>query len=192
MNKENSTDSPRVRLDQFDPHLGLDRGRSKAVEAIWYLFKMVFVLSAFPWPQSLKRFILRVFGANVGEGVVVKPRVNIHFPWKLSIGDHAWIGEECFILNFEPVSIGAHACLSQRSFLCGGNHDFRSQNFEYKNKPITIGAGAWIGAQTFIAPGVDVGTETVVASGSVVTKSLPSNKVCSGNPCQERSIRWKD
>lgn len=192
MNSENNTTGPRVRLDQFDPKQGLDRGKSKPVEILWYLFKMVFILSAFPWPQCVKHFILKAFGAEVGRGVVIKPRVNIHFPWKLSVGDYAWIGEECFILNFEPISIGPHACLSQRAFLCGGNHDFRSPNFEYRNRPITIGAGAWIGAQSFVAPGVTVGADAVVASGSVVTTSLAPNTVCSGNPCVEKSVRWKD
>lgn len=192
MNTENSTDQTRVRLDKFDHQLGLDRGRSKLVEVTWYLTKIVFFLSALPWPQGLKRSILRSFGADIGIGVVFKPRVNIHFPWKLSVGEHAWIGEECFILNFERITIGAHACLSQRSFLCGGNHNFRSPNFEYRNGPITIKPGAWIGAQTFIGPGVEIGTDTVVAAGSIVTKSLPSNMICSGNPCVGKSNRWKD
>ncbi|MDA9764219.1 MAG: WcaF family extracellular polysaccharide biosynthesis acetyltransferase [Opitutales bacterium] len=192
MNSEHSTEESKVRLDTFDPKSGLDRGRSKLVEIIWYLTKLVFFLSAFPWPRGLKHFLLRCFGAAIGMGVVIKPRVNIHFPWKLIVGDHAWIGEECFILNFEAVTIGAHACLSQRTFLCGGNHDFRSPSFEYRNKPITIGAGSWIGAQSFIGPGVNVGSNTVVAAGSIVTKSLPVNAVCAGNPCEVKSTRWKD
>ncbi|MFM8459196.1 MAG: colanic acid biosynthesis acetyltransferase WcaF, partial [Chthoniobacterales bacterium] len=93
----------KTRLDQFDAEKGLDRGRSKAVEAAWYLLKCVFLLSALPWPMGLKRSLLRAFGARIGEGVVIKPRVNVHFPWKLEVGDRAWIGEEVFILNFEPV-----------------------------------------------------------------------------------------
>ena len=192
MNSGNSTEESRVRLDAFDPKLGLDRGRSKPVEIIWYLTKLVFFLSAFPWPQGIKHFLLKCFGATIGTGVVIKPRVNIHFPWKLTVANHVWIGEECFILNFEPVTIGAHACLSQRTFLCGGNHDFRSPNFEYRNKPITIGSGSWIGAQSFISPGVEIGANTVVAAGSIVTKSLPVNAVCAGNPCEVKSARWKD
>ena len=192
MNSENSVDKSRTRLDTFDATVGLDRGRSKIVEIIWYLFKMAFILNAFPWPQSIKHFILKAFGAQIANGVVIKPRVNIHFPWKLKIEEYAWVGEECFILNFEPVHIGAHACVSQRTFLCGGNHDFRSPGFEYRNAPITIGAGAWVGAQTFVGPGVEIGDNTVVAAGSIVTKSLPPNKICLGNPCTANSTRWKD
>ena len=191
MRNFDSTDT-RMRLDQFDPSIGLDRGRSKFIEIIWYLVKISFFLSAFPWPQFIKRFWLKLFGCNVGNSPVIKPRVNIHFPWKLTLGDHCWIGEECFILNFEPITLGNHSCVSQRSFLCGGNHNFRSPQFEYRNGPITIEDGAWIGAQAFVGPNVTVGTDSVVTAGSVVTKSLPSNKICHGNPCVPIKPRWPD
>ncbi len=181
----------RTRLDKFDASAGLDRGRGKGQEAIWYLIKCFFFLSPLPWPGSLKCALLRFFGAKVGQGVNIKPRVNIHFPWKLELGDHCWLGEEVFILNFEPVRIGSHACVSQRAFLCGGNHDFRDEAFSYRNAPITVGDGAWIGAQCFVGPGVTVGTQAVVTAGSIVTSDLPADMICSGNPCKPAKARWK-
>lgn len=181
----------KTRLDKFDPAKGLDRGRSKSAEAVWYLLKCAFLLSPLPWPSSLRVALLRAFGAKIGRGAVIKPRVNVHFPWKLEIGDHAWIGEEVFILNFEPVRIGPHACISQRAFLCTGNHDFRDEAFSYRNAPITIGEGAWIGATAFIGPGVCVGGETVVAAGAVVTKDLAPGMIFSGNPARVHGPRWK-
>ncbi|MFM8683322.1 MAG: WcaF family extracellular polysaccharide biosynthesis acetyltransferase [Chthoniobacterales bacterium] len=181
----------KTRLDQFDAEKGLDRGQSKAFEAVWYLLKCVFFLSALPWPMGLKRFLLRAFGAKMGEGVVIKPRVNVHFPWKLEVGDHSWIGEKVFILNFEPVKIGAHACISQRAFLCTGNHDYRDPHFSYRNAPITIGSGAWIGAGVFVGPGVEVGDEAVAVAGSVITRYVPANTIVAGNPASERGPRWK-
>jgi putative colanic acid biosynthesis acetyltransferase WcaF len=180
-----------MRLDQFNPERGLDRGRSKAFEAGWYLVKCAFFLSALPWPQSLKRGLLRAFGAQIGDGVVIKPRVNIHFPWKLEVGEHAWIGEEVFILNFELVRIGAHACISQRAFLCGGNHDYRQADFPYRNGPITVGPGAWVGAQAFLAPCVNLAAEVVISAGSVVTESMPAAMICAGNPARPLKPRWR-
>ena len=184
--------APRVRLDTFDPKLGLVRGRSSLVEAIWYFTRRVFFTTSFPWPSGMKSVLLRLFGAKVGRGVVIKPRVAIHFPWKLSIGDHTWIGEEAWILNFEPVKIGSHACISQRAFLCGGNHDYRSGDFRYRNAPISVGDGAWIGAQAFVAPGVEIGRECVVCAGSVATGSLPAGMICSGNPCVPSCRRFPE
>jgi len=180
----------KVRNDLFNPNLGLDRGRPKLIEAIWYLVKCVLFLPPLPFPSALKRSVLRWFGARVGKGVVIKPRVNIHFPWKLAIGDHTWIGEEVFILNFEPVVIGAHCCLSQRAFLCTGNHDYRKPSMPYRNAPIAINDGAWIGAQTFVSPGVTVGEDAVVMVGSVVTKNQPAGAVCGGRPCLAVKRRW--
>ena len=180
----------RVRLDRFDARQGLERGRSRWVEALWYLAKWLLFLTALPVPSSIKSFVLRMFGARVGQGVVIKPRVNIHFPWKLSVGDYAWIGEEVFILNFEPVTIGNHCCISQRAFLCAGNHDYRDPSMPYRNRPITLSDGVWIGAQTFVGPGVTVGVDAVISAGSIVTKDQPAGMVCRGNPCVPLQPRW--
>jgi putative colanic acid biosynthesis acetyltransferase WcaF len=181
----------RVRLDLFDSAHGLNRGRPRRVEGIWYGLKCLLFLTPWPYPSALKRSVLRCFGARIGRGVVIKPRVNIHFPWKLSVGDHAWIGEEVFILNFEAVTIGAHCCISQRAFLCAGNHDYRQPDFAYRNRPVLVEDGAWVGAQSFVAPGVTIGTEAVIAAGSVVTHDQPAGMVCAGNPCRPVKSRWR-
>jgi exosortase len=180
-----------VRNDLFDPSRGLDRGRSKLVEAAWYVVKCVFFLSPWPYPSRLKCWLLRMFGARIGAGVVIKPRVNILFPWKLAIGDFAWIGEEALILNFEPVTIGSHCCISQRAYLCGGSHDYSRPDFPYRNGPITLGRGAWICSQVFVAPGINIGSHAVVTAGSVVTNDQPAHKVCGGNPSIPLRERWQ-
>jgi putative colanic acid biosynthesis acetyltransferase WcaF len=180
----------RVRLQDFRGD-DLDRGRPLMFEVIWHLTKMFFFLSAFPWPSSFKAALLRLFGANVGYGCVIKPRVNIHFPWKLNIGNHVWIGEEVFILNFEPISIGSQSCISQRAFLCGGNHDYRDPAMRYRNGPITIGEGVWIGAGVFICPDITIATEAIVRALSVVNKDLAAGMIYSGNPCIAVGERWK-
>ena len=182
----------RVHLDLFDVTRTLDRGRPKWFEAVWYLVKIVFFLSALPWPSSLKVSFLRAFGAKIGRGVVIKPRINIYLPWRLEVGNHSWIGEEVFILNFDPVRIGSHACVSQRAFLCTGNHDFRDEKFSFRSAPISIGDGAWVGAAVFVGPGVEIGDEAVVTAGAVVLKSLPAGRICSGNPAVAGAARWKD
>jgi len=180
----------RVRNDLFQANVGLDRGRPLWIEACWYICKCLLFVTPWPVPSSIKRFVLRAFGARVGDGVIIKPRVNIHLPWKLTVGNHAWIGEEVFILNFEPVVIGDHCCISQRVFLCTGNHDYRKPSMPYRNQPITIEDGAWIGAQAFVSPGVTIGSEAVIAAGSVVTRSQPAAMVCAGNPCAPVRNRW--
>jgi len=179
-----------VRNDLFDSRHGFNRGRSILVFGLWQVVKWVFFRTVFPWPSGLKVWILRMFGARVGVGVCIKPQVNIHLPWKLEIGDYAWIGEEAFILNFEPILIGGHACISQRVFLCGGNHDYRDTAMSYRNGPIVIEDGAWVGAGAFVAPNVTIGIDAVVTACSVVTGRLPDGMICSGNPCVPVKTRW--
>ena len=186
------TDSvSKVNLKEFDAG-GFDRGAGKFKEALWYIVKMVFFLSSFPYPNSLKISLLKAFGAKVGVGVIIKPRVNIHFPWKMKIGDYVWIGEEVFILNFEGVRIGNNVCVSQRALLCGGNHNYRNPTMPYRNGPITLQDGVWIGACCFVGPNVTVGFDTVVAAASVVTSNINSNSIYKGNPIVYVTNRWND
>ena len=149
----------KVNLDKFNPNIGLNRQANKLVEISWYLTKCIFFLSPIPYPTKFKVLLLKLFGAKVGFGVIIKPRVNIHFPWKLIIGNHVWVGEEAFILNFENITIGNHVCISQRAFLCGGNHDYTQTNMPYRNAPINIEDGCWVGANCFVGPGVSIGVE---------------------------------
>ena len=180
----------KVRLDLFNSQLGLDRGASKVKEMLWYVIKVVFFLSAIPYPSKFKVFLLKAFGAKVGKGLVIKPRVNIHFPWKLVVGDNVWIGEEVFFLNFELLTIGNNVCISQKVFVCGGNHDYKDPTMPYRNGVIVLEDGSWVGAASFVGPNVKIGINTIVSDGSIVTKSLPENGVFSGNPPQLVKERW--
>jgi putative colanic acid biosynthesis acetyltransferase WcaF len=161
---------------------GFDRGASRIKEVFWVLVKLLFFQSGFPWPSALRVFWLRLFGATVGEGVVIRSQVNITFPWRLRIGDHAWIGEEVFILSLAPVTIEASVCVSQRAFLCTGSHDYSKPAFDLKTAPITLRHGSWVAAQAFIGPGVEVGEGTIVAAGSVLMESAPPRVLVRGNP----------
>src|SRR4051812_40896434 len=117
---------------------GFDRGRSAWFEALWLVAKVLFFLNPIPWPSVLRVALLRLFGAKVGQGVVVRSQVNVTFPWRLSIADDVWIGEEVLILSLAPVTIESDVCISQRAFLCTGSHKFRGPNFDLVTRPITI------------------------------------------------------
>lgn len=139
-----------------------------------------------------RRRLLRTFGANVGEGLIVKPRATITFPWRLTTGRNVWIGEEAYILNLAWVTLGDNVCVSQRAFLCTGSHDWSDPRFGLIAKPIVIQEGAWIAAGVFVGPGVTVGRNAVATAGSVVTADLPADMICTGNPCvpvKRRTLR---
>jgi putative colanic acid biosynthesis acetyltransferase WcaF len=161
---------------------GFERGASRLKEAAWWVARALFFQAPLPWPPALRVAVLRLFGATVGEGVVIRSQVNITFPWRFSAGDHVWIGEEVLVLSLAQVTIESHCCISQRAFLCTGSHDFSSPAFSLITKPITIRQGSWIAAGAFIAPGVQVGPGSMVAAGSVVLAAVGPRVIVRGNP----------
>jgi putative colanic acid biosynthesis acetyltransferase WcaF len=152
---------------------GYESGRSKAWQAAWFA-TMNLVFMAWWCPKAWRPRLLRVFGAEIGERVFIRHRVRVLWPWKLSIGDDSWIGEDVWLLNLEPITVGKDVCLSQGAFLCTGSHDARSPSFEYDNAPIEVDDGAWIAAQALVLRGVTIGGGAVVGARGVVTRDLPA------------------
>lgn len=113
---------------------------------------------------------------------MIRANVNVTFPWRLTVGDHVWIGDEVAILSLAQVTIHTNVCISQRAYLCTGSHDFRSATFDLQTKPITVGSGSWIAAQAFLGMGVEVGEGSVVSAGSVLMESVPPRSFVRGNP----------
>jgi putative colanic acid biosynthesis acetyltransferase WcaF len=159
-----------------------DRGAPRWKEAVWTLVRFLFFQNAFPWPSSLRCVLLRVFGAKIGRSVVIRANVNISFPWRLMIDNHVWIGEDVGILTLAPVTIESNVCISQRTYLCTGSHDFRREDFKLQVAPITVREDSWIAAASFIAPGVEIGPGAIVSAGSVVFESVAPKTFVRGNP----------
>ncbi|HAD57984.1 MAG TPA: putative colanic acid biosynthesis acetyltransferase [Planctomycetaceae bacterium] len=145
-------------------------GRGFLVRLTWYFVSLVFLESAWlPW-SGLKVWLLRLFGARIGAGVVIHPNVRVKNPWRLSIDDNCWIGREVWIDNIEDVTIESDVCLSQQAYLCTGSHDHHSETFELTAAPIRIGHGAWICCRATVLPGAVVPGMRVVGAGRVFTR----------------------
>lgn len=142
----------------------------------WLCAQHIIFKSAF-FPSSLRPLLLKLFGASVGRGVIIRRGVRVHFPWNLEIGDYCWIGEEVWFINHEKVSIGSNVCISQRSIVCSGGHDYRSASLEYAHKPVVIKDGAWICLDAKVLPGVTIGQCSVVSASEVVRKSVPNYSI---------------
>ncbi|MEZ4918232.1 MAG: hypothetical protein R2792_03915 [Saprospiraceae bacterium] len=121
-----------------------DPGRNVLTRGLWYACNaLIFKSYLFPF-YRLKWFLLKVFGAKIGNGLIVKPGVSFKYPWKLEIGNHVWIGEGAWIDNLDQVVIGDNVCISQGAMLLCGNHDYKKPSFDLITAPIIIEAGAWI------------------------------------------------
>jgi putative colanic acid biosynthesis acetyltransferase WcaF len=142
----------------------------------WFWVQHLIFKSAFT-PSSIRPLLLKMFGASVGSRVLIRRGVRVHFPWNLEIGDDCWIGEEVWFINHEKIFIGSDVCISQRSIVCSGSHDYRSATLEYFHKPIEIKNGAWICLDSKVLPGVSIGECAIVAAGEIARSSLPDYSI---------------
>lgn len=160
------------------------RGRGLVVVQLWRIVHAT-LFAWSPWAcNGWRCWLLRAFGARVGVNVVIRPSAQITYPWQVSIGDHAWIGEETVLYSFADISIGANAVVSQRSYLCAGGHDYSDPTFPLYGAAIVIGPEAWVAADVFVAPGVTIGHGAVVGARSSVFGDLPGGMICLGSPAK--------
>ena len=152
---------------------------------LWHYTNTIFFKSGlFPF-YGIKTFLLKIFGAKIGTGVLIKPFVNIKYPWFLTIGNYVWIGENVWIDNLTNITIGNNVCLSQGATLLTGNHNYKKTGFDLSIKNINIEEGTWIGAKSIICPGVTCKSHSILTVGSIATKDLEPYSVYTGNPAEK-------
>ncbi len=186
---ETSTiNSHRVDLSKFNNDW-YSPGASSFKRSIWFFVNALFFINPLNPLSSFKTWLLRIFGSKIGEAVVIKPNVNIKYPWNLTIGDHSWIGEKVWIDNLAPVFIGSNVVISQGAMLLTGSHDYKKEAFDLQVKEIYLEDGVWIGAKSIVCPGVVCGTHSVLSVGSVATKNLESYSIYQGIPAEKKRDR---
>lgn len=168
-----------------------DPGRSFFILLIWYFINHLFFNSYFFPFNKLKIYLLRIFGASIGTGVLIKPKVNIKYPWKLKLGNYVWIGESVWIDNLDEVIIGNNVTLSQGSLLISGSHNYKRSGFDLLIDRITLEDGVWIAARSVVSSGVTCRSHSVLLLNSVATRDLDEYGIYRGNPavkCRHRII----
>lgn len=160
----------RFSLDGFTGR-GYERGRSIGVQVLWLIAREL--LMKWWCPNRFRIMVLRIFGARIGAGVLIRHQVKIHWPWKLEVGANSWIGEEVWILNLEQVTIGSNTCISQGVLICTGSHDRRSPTFEFDNAPIVIGDSVWVATRATVLRGTRIGDGVTIGATVVVTGDVP-------------------
>jgi len=159
-----------------------DKGAGKFKIILWYFVNTLVVRASWNPLMGLKIVLLQAFGAKIGKRVIIKNEVRVKSPWYLTIGDNCWLGECCWIDNLERVTIGSNVCISQGAMLLTGNHDYKVATMPYRNAPIVIEDGAWIGANSTICPGVTIHENAVLTVGSTATKDLEKDSIYQGIP----------
>ena len=147
----------------------------------WGVVELLLVSNPWQISSRIRRAALRAFGARIGHGVLLRPRLRVRFPWKLSIGDRSWIGEDVWLHNQDQLTIGSDAVISQGTFVTTGSHAFRT-DMALTTAPVVIGDGAWVTARCIVLGGSRIGRSAVVTPGTVVRGEVPEETVFGQDP----------
>ena len=169
------------KLDKFDLPPGF-RGKSAIAVQIWWIVQATLFAWSPQFAYKWRNFLLRCFGAEIGKRVIIRPSAKITYPWKLKIGDNAWVGDNVELYTLGNITIGKNAVVSQRSYICTGSHDYQKPTFDIYANSIVIEDEAWLATDVFVAPGVTIGKGAVIAARSSVYKDMPEGMLCLGNP----------
>jgi len=170
-------------------HTEYHPGGSPLSRLAWYFTNVLFFMNPLNPLSGLKVWLLKLFGAQVGQGVVIKPSVNIKYPWRLHIGNHVWIGEKAWIDNLGDVSIADNCVLSQGAMLLSGSHDFTRSTFNVQVDKIVIEEGVWIGARSIVYMGVTCKSHSILGANSIALRDLDCYAIYYGNPAVKVSER---
>lgn len=164
-------------------------GASRWKQWLWFVCSPLLIRNPLIPFSGFRKWVLVMFGTHIGNEARIRPGVRIKYPWKLTMGDHVWLGEDCWIDNLTGVKIGSHVCISQGAMLCTGNHNYRSAGFDLILKPIILEDGVWIGAMALVAPGVTAHSHSMLTAGSIATKDMEAYGIYQGNPAVKIRLR---
>lgn len=145
---------------------------------------------------ELRNKILQQLFKQIGKNVWIEPDFKCEFGKNITIEDDVYINFGCIILDCAEVTIGSHTLFGPNIGLYPVNHSTDAQeriNGGCYGKPIHIGKNVWLGGDVKVLAGVTIGDNTIIGTGSIVTKDIPSNVIAVGNPCKViREITDKD
>jgi len=165
------------------------RGKNRWYVQFWWLVQSVLFGMSPQFMYGWRRLLLRLFGAKVGYGVLIRPSARITFPWNVTIGDWAWIGDNVELYSLGEIVIGENTVISQRSYICTGCHDYTKASFDIFAEKIIIEPEVWVAADVYVAPGVRINRGCVVGARSSVFEDLPAMMICYGNPAKPMKPR---
>lgn len=182
------SDVPVIDLSQA-PGEGEAWNRPKWMIYLWSATELVLVTNPWQISSGLRTKALRAFGAKIGDGVIIRPRTRIKFPWNLEIGDRSWIGEGVWIHNQDQVTIGHDAVVSQETFITTGSHAHRS-HMGLITRPVEIREGAWITSRCIVTGGVTIGRSALIEPMTTINKDVPENVIVGHSDVKNKGHRF--
>ncbi|MCK6259018.1 WcaF family extracellular polysaccharide biosynthesis acetyltransferase [Fictibacillus sp. KIGAM418] len=168
------------------------RGKPTVIILLWWFIQGTIFRYSIHNMYTWRNQLLRLFGARIGMGVKIRASAKFTYPWKVSIGNNSWIGDNVEFYSLDNIDIGNNCVVSQNTYLCTGSHEIEDPYFGLVTKPINIKDGAWVASDVFVHPGVIINEMAVVAARSTVLKEIPMNEIHAGTPTKFVKKRFKD
>jgi len=138
-------------------------------------------------PVAKRLGLLRRFLKSVGENVVFETNFRCEFGCNITIGNNFFANFDCIMFDGGEITIGDNVMFGPRVGIYTSNHAVGPREragLWCVAKGVRIGDNVWCGANVTINPGVEIGVNTIIGSGSVVTRNVPSGVIAAGNPCR--------
>lgn len=142
--------------------------------------------------HTLRNFIWRLAGVNLGKGSTLHTGVRVFDPRGIKVGEGTIIGYATFIDGRNLVEIGSNTDLASEVMIYNEEHDSSAADFHARSAPVKIGNYVFVGPRAIILPGVTIGEGAVVAAGAVVTKDVAPYTIVGGVPAKiigERQLK---
>lgn len=152
--------------------------------ASWWFIEATLFRPSLHKMNGFRCFLLRLFGAKIGTNTFINAKAKIWFPWNFEIGDNSGIGFDVLIYNLGKVTMGDFVTIAHRCHIVTASHDYRKKDFPLITKSVSLKSGVFLGAETYVGPGVNIAEMAVIAARSVVISNMPAYTVCAGHPCK--------
>lgn len=169
----------------FEKYIDNYTTANKIKRLFWGICRQIF-FRPFGLPVFIKwrNFVLRCWGAKIGQGSIVHASAEIWAPWNLEIGQRTCVGPQTILYNPGKILLGNKVVISQHAYLCTATHDYTSPLHTLYWRDIVIDDYAWVAARAFVGPGVHIGERAIVGATSSVYKDVAPWTIVGGNPAK--------
>jgi putative colanic acid biosynthesis acetyltransferase WcaF len=137
----------------------------------WFVINNLIFNSCFPF-NSIKVFLLKIFGAKIGKNVLLGTNIYIKYPQNFIVGNNVWIGNFTIFDNVSKILIEDNVCISQFTVLVASNRNFKNDQFTIIEASILIKSNSWISSCCRIGPNTCIQENSFIKFGSVIVGKI--------------------
>ena len=136
--------------------------------------------------KNRDKIIKQILG-KTGKTILIEPNFFCDYGYNIEAGENFYMNHNCVVLDCAKVTFGDNVFIGPNCSFYTPIHPLKAEERNSgieKALPIKVGNNVWFGGNVTVLPNVEIGDNSVIGAGSVVTKNIPSNCLAVGNPCR--------